>query len=119
VIRRVITVVSRTMCTTGVVNEQVFELFSDAVGVNDGDEEPVPVGNKPVEFSDSVGVALDAVKPLAVGRKPVEFAAIGAMSVDATVSVEKTPVLLPSLYEKEAFEDGVGKPDDMAVPLVE
>lgn len=117
--RRVITVVSRTVCTTGAVNEQVVELFSDAVGVNDGEEEPVPVGKKPVEFSESVGVALDAMEPLAVGKEPVEFAVIGTISVDAAVPVEKTPVLLPSIYEKVAFVEGVGNPDDTAVPPVE
>lgn len=119
VTRRVITIVSRTVCITGVVNGQVVELFSDAVGINDENEEPVPVGKKPVEFSDSIGFALDAIVLLAVGKKPVEFAVISAVSVDAAILVEKTPVLLSSLYEKVAFVEGVGKPDDTAVPPVE
>jgi hypothetical protein len=43
VTRRVIIFVSRTVRTTGVVNGQVVKLVSDAVNVNDGAEEPVPV----------------------------------------------------------------------------
>jgi len=88
VTRRVIIAVSRTVRTTGVVNGQVVKLVSDAVNVNDGAEEPVPVGKKPVEFSDSIGVALDAIQPLVVGKKPVEFVVIGAITVDAVVPVE-------------------------------
>lgn len=82
VTKRVITVVSRIVRTTGAVNRQAVE------------EEPVPVG-----------------------KKPVEFAVIAATAVEAAVPLEKAPDLLPSLFENVAFVEGVGTAEDTAVPL--